>query len=182
MNIQAVHLFLSLDRKPGKIKGEKLKELINNIISFFDNKDESHLLKQQHLLKDLSHFELKNVEKYLIERKFKAGEMIYRENYPHVVLYMIKSGQVEIYLEQSPANVIFATLGPNEHFGEIGMFNESSRITSARAITDCELLAVSKYDFVKLISKYPSAGIKILFKIAESISQDVVRWIKSESK
>ena len=155
------------------------------MLEFFKNlfkskSDISHLARIE-LFKELNKIELLNISKYLIERHFKKNEMIYRENYPHVVLYLIKSGQVEIFLEQTTQNKVFAVLTENKHFGEIGLFNESTRITSAKALTDCTLYAISKYDFVKFISKFPGTGIKLLFKLAEGISTEFFNWIKHES-
>ena len=153
---------------------------LKNLLSFFKNDEDIIKLKKQNILQQLNIFELKNMSKHLIERKFKAGEIIYKENYPHVVLYMIKAGQVQIYLEKPDNDYIFAVLNEHEHFGEIGLFNDSNRITSAKAITDCVLYAISKYDFIRFMSKYPGTGIKILFKLAEGISSDVVKYIKND--
>lgn len=156
----------------------KFKELL----SIFRTEEDVHRLKKQDILNQLNLFELKNLSRHLIERHYKAGEIIYRENYPHVVLYMVKSGQVEIYLESAENNENLGILKEHEHFGEIGLFNDTNRITSARALSDCHLYAISKYDFIRFISKYPGTGVKILFKLAEGISLDVVSFIKHESK
>ncbi|HPM01780.1 MAG TPA: cyclic nucleotide-binding domain-containing protein [Candidatus Cloacimonadota bacterium] len=154
--------------------------MLNCFKNLFKNKTDISQLSGMILLKDLNKLELLNLSKYMIERHFKSGEMIYKENYPHVVLYFIISGKIEIFIDQNDNKFVYTTLSENHHFGEVGMFNESTRITSAKAITDCTLYAISKYDFVKFISKYPGTGIKLLFKLAESISSELFKWIKNE--
>ncbi|HOD53496.1 MAG TPA: cyclic nucleotide-binding domain-containing protein, partial [Candidatus Cloacimonadota bacterium] len=132
--------------------------MLNCFKNLFKNKTDISQLSGMILLKDLNKLELLNLSKYMIERHFKSGEMIYKENYPHVVLYFIISGKIEIFIDQNDNKFVYTTLSENHHFGEVGMFNESTRITSAKAITDCTLYAISKYDFVKFISKYPGTG------------------------
>ncbi|MCB5249631.1 MAG: cyclic nucleotide-binding domain-containing protein [Candidatus Cloacimonadales bacterium] len=154
--------------------------MIAYLKNFFSDKTNTTKMKKILLFKKLNKIELNHLSQYLIERHFKKDEVIYSKNFPHVVLYFIISGQVDLYLEKDDTNITFVTLIENQHFGEMGLFNEGVRISSAKAVTDCTLMAISKYDFVKFISKYPASGIKLLYNLTEDIAGKYHSWLINE--
>lgn len=152
-------------------------DILKNL--FKDNSNTAKLANIK-LFKNLNKTELSYLSNYLIERKFTKDEIIYQENYPHVVIYFILEGNVELYFTKNGINKAFESLCPNQHFGEIGLFDDKVRISSAKAVTDCSLLAISKYDFVKFASKYPGSGIKLLYNLAEEIAGNYYDRLKNE--
>jgi CRP-like cAMP-binding protein len=66
------------------------------------------------------------------------------------VVYLIMRGQVEIRrgVRTSYPRVV-ATLGPGDICGEMALFDDRPRMASAVTVSDCELVAVSREEFVK---------------------------------
>ncbi|HPY97323.1 MAG TPA: cyclic nucleotide-binding domain-containing protein [Candidatus Cloacimonadota bacterium] len=154
--------------------------MIDAIKNLFKDNSNTTKLANIKLFKNLNKTELSCLSNYLIERKFSKGDIIYQENYPHVVIYFILEGNIELYFTKNGVNKTFENLTTNQHFGEIGLFDDNVRINSAKAITDCSLLAISKYDFVKFASKYPGSGIKLLYNLAEEVVRNYYDRLKNE--
>lgn len=97
----------------------------------------------------------------------KAGEAIFKEGETGKELYVIKSGQVEIRLE----NRLLATLEANDIFGEMALFDSTSRSATAVAKTDVALVPVSKKDFVALVSRAPTFALDIMSMLARRLRE-----------
>ncbi len=140
--------------------GKKNVEQISNMKIF----------KNISFLNTLNSIEVHAFARLFHERNFKAGEIIFKENYPHTVLYLVVSGSVEIYLERPSGNLLMNTYEENGHFGEVGLFADTNRIATAVAKTDTILYAITKSDFKDFVETYPVSGVKILFNLGESLA------------
>ncbi len=139
------------------------------------NKLESSFLREIAFLKRLDFFELKTFSRLLHRREFKPGEVVFREGYPHAVLYIVKEGKIDIVLETDEKEPIkLAELTPKSFFGEIGLFIDTNRTATAFAAEESVLLAVSKVDFKDLIGKYPRIGVKIVYELGKRLSESLV--------
>ncbi len=138
------------------------------------NKQTLEKLKSFDLFKDLSGKELKQISNLLIERPYKAGEIVYKINYPHTVLYFVAEGEIKIYLEKDGEELELIRKKKNEHFGEVGLFLEMSRTASARAEEPSLLLAMTKKEFHEFINLYPKTGVKILKAISSFLCRIMV--------
>ena len=135
-------------------------------------------LKSVDIFSNLSDGEIDKLDEIFLVRHYKKNEIIFRENYPHVVLYIIKSGKVKIYLNLRHEKVTIHDLGSKKHFGEIGFFVETNRIASAIATEDTELIAIKHTDMKQFIKDNPATGIKLLFNLGKSITNDFIEVSK----
>lgn len=130
------------------------------------------------LFQKLTKHERKNLTKYIYVRKFKAGEIIFRKGYPNVVFYILKHGELKVYLEKNDEEVELNRIKPLDFFGEIGLFLDDNRTATVKAVEESILLAISKRDLGDFIARFPRAGIKILYKLGELLSTHVVNLNK----
>jgi CRP/FNR family transcriptional regulator len=136
--------------------------------SLFTSKDTHHSLRGFMLFRDLSAHDLALVSEYLHERVFRAGEAVFEEGYPLEVVYLVKSGEVEVSGgSQSGTSV---KLGAYDIIGLIDLFKGKKRLNSAKAISDLTLLAVSATDFRELVSRNPALGVKLLSACCEYLA------------
>lgn len=126
------------------------------------------------ILERLSKKERKQLANLLLVRNYKEGELVYRINYPHTVLYFVAKGEINIFLEEDGEDLQLVNKGKYEHFGEIGLFLEISRTASARAIEESVLLAMTKKDFEDFIKLNPKAATKILQSIGSMLCQIII--------
>ncbi|SMF20928.1 EAL domain-containing protein [Pseudobacteriovorax antillogorgiicola] len=76
-------------------------------------------------------------------KRFKAGELVFREGQSGDCAYIIESGRIEIFIGDDDNPVTLTHLGEGEIFGEMSVIDGSPRSASARAIEPCELVLVS---------------------------------------
>lgn len=77
---------------------------------------------------------------------YEPGQDIVREGDIGHELYIIRSGEVEVWKRrgESPGSDLVATLGPGERFGEVAVFRGVRRTATVRARTRVELLRVRR--------------------------------------
>ncbi len=147
---------------------------MKKVSSSVENKQTLEKLKNFDLLKDLSNKELKQISNLLIERPYKAGEIVYKINYPHTVLYFVAEGEIKIFLEKDGEEIELIRKKKNEHFGEVGLFLEMNRTASARAEEPSLLLAMTKKEFHEFIDIYPKIGVKILKAVSSFLCRIMI--------
>ena len=92
----------------------------------------------------------------VVERRFKQGEIIFRQGDPPDCLYAIGRGEAEVVREDPVrGETILARLGPGEFFGEMGIIGNAPRMATVRAATDLEVLSIHRIHFGPLLSYLP---------------------------
>jgi CRP-like cAMP-binding protein len=105
-------------------------------------------LKGVELFADLPDEDLRRLAKLVVQRQYKAGETIVRENEAGVAFYVVASGRVEAVKGLGTANEqTVASFGPEDFFGEMALFDNQVRSTSIRALADTECLVLTSWDF-----------------------------------
>ena len=94
------------------------------------------------LFRDIDKNDLEMLAKIVVERQFKAGDVIVKEGEPGLAFYIIARGKAEVVKGEQ----VLATLGPEDFFGEMALFDDSPRSASVRAVEDTECLVMSKWD------------------------------------
>lgn len=103
--------------------------------------DRVGLLSSSPLFEMLSNVELEAVCALLTPRRFNARATIFTEGSLGDGLYLIASGEVQVF-QNSKAGPL-ATLGIGECFGEMALVDKDYRSATVRAKTEVELLHLS---------------------------------------
>jgi CRP-like cAMP-binding protein len=147
-------------------------------------------LSENPLFEGLNSKEIKSLSNLIHLRKYKDGEIIFREGEPGVGLYIVMRGRVRIFKSVKECNEItLAEFVPPQFFGEIAVIEGGPRTASAVAVGDTELLGFFKADLMELIETNPRAGAKILLRISEILckrlrnaDREIARLSSGESK
>ena len=93
----------------------------------------------------------------LANRRFYIrGESIFHQGDPGEALFLIESGIVKIDLTSDDGDqMVLATLGPGETFGELALIDRGPRSASARAVESCCLLALPREAFLHAVRENP---------------------------
>ena len=106
--------------------------------------------------------ELNQLASVMLERSYGDGESIFDQGTPSAAFYLIRNGGVDMFRSTGGTDVLIATLGPNEHFGELALLlDEAPRQISATSRGPSDLLALSRPDFETLIERSPVVCLKI---------------------
>jgi NADH dehydrogenase len=100
---------------------------------------------------------------------FEPGQEVVREGEVGQSLYLIRSGEVEVFKrsENGGPPEHLATLGPGEHFGEVAVFSGTRRTATVRAKTRVELLHVMREAALALSDSNPALGQRLSASPAE---------------
>ena len=118
-----------------------------------NNKNSIHLdyLRSCNFLKDLSKDLLQSLSANMIAKTFSKGQSIFDKGDDPDGLYAIKSGHVHVYsISEEGKQIVFDILGPNQTFGEIGLFDGSPRTACVAAAQDCEVLFLSSHKWTRI--------------------------------
>jgi thioredoxin reductase (NADPH) len=75
---------------------------------------------------------------------YRAGDILYREGERHVPMYVVLAGHVAIERNTVDGPHLVATIGPGDFTGEIGTLGGRARLATARALEDCDVLAIDE--------------------------------------
>lgn len=98
---------------------------------------------------------------------FKAGTIIFQENKPGHIMYIIQEGKVDILLNDQ----LIETVGENEPLGEMAMLEPGApRSATAIANTDCKLVPIDQKRFTFLVQQNPYFSIEVMKVLARRLS------------
>jgi CRP/FNR family transcriptional regulator, cyclic AMP receptor protein len=126
------------------------------------------LLERVPLFKGLSQDARVTLAQRLVERRFRAGELVFAKGDKGSAMYCVLSGKVEIFLppEKGSDRVDLKEVQEGEHFGELALFDEKPRSASAEAKTDTVLLELDREHFISDIVRSEPAVLAILSEMA----------------
>ena len=124
----------------------------------------TQLLRSIPLFDALDDTDLKALaDNYLSERRFAAGTQIFAQGDAGDAMYIVVSGDVNIFLPGEDSHRIsLEDLSRGQFFGELAVFDEKPRSASALATTDCVLLELAHRTLGDYLEQRPRAALAIL--------------------
>src|SRR5450432_577941 len=121
------------------------------------------------LLADVELFEHVNDEdrarlaEFIDFRQLAAGETLFNTGEPGESLYVVKSGEIELFIKDTAGQkILLAIAGVGEVFGELALLDRGPRTATAFALADSELLELDRDDLLLLFQKSPNAALRLL--------------------
>lgn len=97
------------------------------------------------------------------EMTLKANQYLFQMGEPGGMLYVVNSGAVEIYINDNAGQkILLKTAIGGDFFGEVSLLDGRPRSATAVALTDCELLALSREDLLSTFRKNPETALGML--------------------
>jgi CRP-like cAMP-binding protein len=87
--------------------------------------------------------------------RYRKGELLFRENDDTQDFFIIKSGSVRVFKKQGQKEITLDILGPGMVAGEIASIDNVKRTASGVAISDTEVIMISRDIFSRIIEKIP---------------------------
>ncbi len=121
-------------------------------------------LQSDEELKDSEVFDRKLLDKLSDElddnarTRFPAKKVIVEEGTAGVLMYVVLEGIVEIAVQ----NKVVGRIERGGMFGEMALITRAERVASAVAKTECELLAISRNQFLDLVCANPKFAVALL--------------------
>lgn len=100
---------------------------------------------------------------------FPIGKMIFSEGDPGKDAYRIISGRVDIFIQEDSQQVVLATLGEGEIFGEMAMIEKCLRSASARVLETTEVEIIERDHFLEVLESGGQQLLPLLSTIFERL-------------
>jgi CRP/FNR family transcriptional regulator, cyclic AMP receptor protein len=128
----------------------------------------NELLKGVDLFSALDDAQLNVISEMVIEKHFRKGEIILREDDDTTQsLFIIAKGEVKVLLTaEGGREAILATLKEGEFFGEMALLDGEPRSATVRAVEDSHLLTLRREDFLTNVRKQPDLALTLLAEMS----------------
>lgn len=121
------------------------------------------LLAKFDLLSDLDNKSRMSITKYFQYKTIPKQTIFISERSIEDEMYFIVTGLVRIYLlHENGKEMTVAMRIPGEIVGEMSLIDDEPRSANAETIQDSSVFVLTKKNFLILIQKHPSIGLKIL--------------------
>jgi CRP/FNR family cyclic AMP-dependent transcriptional regulator len=98
-------------------------------------------------------------------RALKAGDVLFREGEPGDLMYVVKSGDMDIMVR----NHVLERTGPGGIIGELAMVDKSPRSATVTAVTDCEVISIDRRGFTFMIQNTPFFALHVMGVLADRL-------------
>lgn len=120
-------------------------------------------------LTDINMFELLNEDdrqalaEVVDELDVAAGHTLFQAGDPGDSLFIIKSGQIELFIKDTAGQkIVLTTAESGDMFGELAMLDSGPRTATALALKDSEVLVLDRSDLILLFQRKPEAALHML--------------------
>ncbi|MGH8453808.1 MAG: DUF1003 domain-containing protein [Nevskiales bacterium] len=121
------------------------------------------MLAEVPLFSLLDERERKTLAEILESKPFDKGDTIFAFGDAGDCLYLLRSGRVEIYVENTEGEkIVLSAVEPGELFGEISLFDGGARTASAVAVEDSHTLVFDRDHLLEFVRRHPSAALDLL--------------------
>src|SRR5687768_12550348 len=128
------------------------------------------LLAQDPSFDVLGDTELEAVAAVAVARSFPAGGAIFREGDASNTCYVVRSGHARA-IRQHPdgRQIVLATFGPGDIFGELAMFDDELRSATVEATDELEVLAIRGEDMRRLMYEHAEIAVKLAVSLVRRL-------------
>jgi CRP/FNR family transcriptional regulator, cyclic AMP receptor protein len=118
----------------------------------------------------LDHAERETLAQIMDCEQVAAGKVIFDMGDVGDCLYILRSGHVHIYVENTTGEkIVLGEFEPGEVFGEISLLDGGPRTATAIAMEDSELFVLTRDDLQSLITEHPHAAIDLLTMVGRRL-------------
>jgi CRP/FNR family transcriptional regulator, cyclic AMP receptor protein len=95
--------------------------------------------------------------------RYAAGQTIFNMGDPGHALYIVRTGEVEIYVKNDQGEkVVLETSRPGDIFGEVSLLDDGPRTAWVTAISDVEVLRLDREHFEDYVRQHTPAALNLL--------------------
>jgi uncharacterized membrane protein len=124
---------------------------------------EAELLKEVPLFQFLDDQERATLAGQLDVEKFKEGQTIFNYGDPGDAMYVISSGEVEVFFKNDTGErIVLEVATRGDFFGELSLMDNGTRSASVVAVTDTDTLRLDRGDLETFLRIAPHAAMDLL--------------------
>jgi CRP-like cAMP-binding protein len=107
--------------------------------------------------------DLAEVAEVAVPRRFRSGEIVFREGDSSDTCYVIRSGHARAVREHSDGrSITIAHFGPGDIFGELAMLDDERRSATIETLEPTEVVGILGPDMRRLLREHPEIAVKLI--------------------
>ncbi len=132
------------------------------------------LLAEVPLFALLDEQERADLAQQLDEMRFSKGQTVFNYNDPGGAMYVIRSGQAEVFFKNDTGErIVLEISSAGDFFGELSLLDDGPRTASVLVTQDMEALRVDRHDLEVLFRLHPSAAMDLLTAMGRRMRKTV---------
>ena len=140
-------------------------------------------LRQVPFFQSLEDFQLQHLIKRGKHVSLESEAVVFRRGDAGNCMYVILSGQIQIYLEGAEGRTaVLRVLEPGDFFGEMSLLDGGARSANARAVSSCELFILERAAFLDLLTTSPELLSKVFAGLTERLRATDERFLRVENQ
>src|SRR5262245_58057023 len=100
-----------------------------------------------------------------------GGDTVYKAGDTGKDMFIIQEGKIEIQLPKAAETIKPTVLGPGDFFGELSVFEDQRRDTTAKGLTPYRLLRIDKTTLDQLVQENPEIAVRMLYRLASRLRE-----------
>ena len=139
---------------------------------------DASILNEMEHLSELSQEEKAALAEKIDLLRYSAGQFVFNYGDPGHALYIVRSGEVEIYVKNDQGEkIVLETSQPGDIFGEVALLDGGTRTAWVAALSDVELLRLDREHFEAYVRQCTPAALNLLSMVARRLrhSDEVIR-------
>ncbi|MFQ5409900.1 MAG: Crp/Fnr family transcriptional regulator, partial [Anaerolineales bacterium] len=126
--------------------------------------------------RDLSTEEKQELDRTTTMSTCESGRIFYMPDDTGEVLFMLKTGRVQLYrMTPDGKKIVVTTLEPGAIFGEMSLIGSGMHNTYAQAIEDCLICVMSRTDLERLFSQKPQVALRFIEAMGNRLQEAEAR-------
>jgi CRP/FNR family transcriptional regulator, cyclic AMP receptor protein len=136
------------------------------------HEEKRQIFERHFLLGKLSRDEIDTLLHYTRVERYPSGREIFSKGSPGDCMMAVLRGTVKMSsVSPEGKEIVFNIINPGECFGEIALLDGDERSADAVAMTDCELLVLSRRDFMPILEKRADICMILLKVLCQRLRQ-----------
>src|SRR5882724_279628 len=104
--------------------------------------------------------------------RFASGAKVFERGDPGDSLYVVRSGEVEIFFKNDTGErIVLETARTGDFFGEISLLDSGPRTASAVVTQDLEAIVVDRGDLAEFLRLRPDAALSLLAAMGQRLRE-----------
>ena len=122
------------------------------------------------LFTDVAESDLEQIASHLIERKYPKATTIVEEGLPGDYMYIVREGRVKVTkLSEDGREKILDMLDEGAFVGDMALLDRAPRSASVKTLTPVTVLALSRSDFMGLLTKSPDLALAVIQELTRRL-------------
>src|SRR5512145_2129722 len=99
--------------------------------------------------------------------RFSEGDVVFRKGEMAQQMYIVLNGKIRLYVGHEPVGDWSEELMKGDFFGEGSLLEPIPRSSTAVALEDSEVIAISRGTFLRMIRQNPEVSVKMMQRLAQ---------------